>query len=110
MPLADRRLFVLLGQLQRRVLAHRLQHGVPGVRLEGRLEPDQAVIDQGAKRCEDVLPILGNGADGLQGEPAREDGEAAEERLLLGCQQVVRPCDGVEHRAVAIGHVPGTCR
>jgi hypothetical protein len=40
-----------------------------------------------------------------QGEAADEDREAAEERPLLGCQEVVAPSDGVAHRLETGGQV-----
>ena len=39
-----------------------------------------------------------DGLRGLQREAADEDREPAEEALLLGCQQVVAPGDGIAHR------------
>ena len=46
----------------------------------------------------------------LQGEAADEDGQPAEERLLLGREQVVAPGDGVAHRPQPGGQVARPAR
>ena len=42
-----------------------------------------------------------------QGEPADEDTEAAEQRLIVRRQEVVAPGDGVAHGALAVVAIPG---
>src|SRR3712207_649395 len=55
-----------------------------------------------------LFPVPGSPADGfrrVEGEAAGEDREAAEQRLLVGREEVVAPGDGVAHRLEARRHV-----
>ena len=90
----------LAGLLQpfTRVLADRLQHPVALVR-----EAEQALLDERLQRVEvGAADLLG----GLQRAAAGEDGERAEETLLLLREQVVAPVDRRPQRLLSRVGVP----
>jgi hypothetical protein len=75
-------------QLLQPELAHRLQHLVARLLARPLRRLEQAFADEGRDAIEDVdLPATRSGNDRfgrLQREPADEDGQAAEQHLLVG--------------------------
>ncbi len=68
------------------------------------LAHDEALVDQFGQRVGHGLAVRrgGEGLDGVEVEPRREDREVAQERLFSGLQQLVAPADRRRH-----GLVPG---
>jgi hypothetical protein len=104
------KLFAAGRQLLLRELAHGFQHP------EARLAPPLLRLAQQARvhqRCHPVQHVgraaaarAANPLRRVQREAANEDGQAAEEGLLLRRQVVVTPGDGVPHRLLPSRQVP----
>ncbi len=70
------------------------------------LPPNQALVDQRSQPLQHADRVVpGHGRRRLGIEPAGEDPQAPEERLLVRRQQVVGPGDGVAHRPMPVGPV-----
>ena len=91
------------GQSFEPVLAHRLQHAERGFRVLPLFPPEQALVDERRERARtsrpgpSASPATASAASRVQ--PAGEDGEAAEEAVRSGVEQVVAPGDRVAHRS-----------
>ena len=98
--ISDGRLLAARRQPLQPELAHRLQHPEARLALDALLLAQQALVDQRGNAVEDIeRPLRVDDRLGrLQRAAAGEDGQAAEEDLLLRGEQVVTPGDGVAHR------------
>ena len=91
------------------VLADRLQRPVPG-RL-APLDDEQAVLGQAGQPVGDLRAVAAGSRDGagcVDVEPGGEHGHPAQQRPIIGREQVVAPADGLPQRAVPVGS--GRCR
>jgi hypothetical protein len=103
-------LVVLFGRQQPLVgvLPDHLQHVVPRLAPWIAVPPDEALVEQGGGEVEGVmakLPRSRDGPGGIERPAAAERGEAAEECLLPGCEQVVTPGDRRPERVVPLRDV-----
>ncbi len=101
-PLADRVAVARGIELLHRILAHRLEHRVAaGIRVERH----ERLVDESREELEDVacrdLASCGNGLGGVEREPAREHGEAAQQRALRLGEKVVAPVDQCAQRLLS---------
>ena len=94
------------GQPFARVRPDGLQHGVPGP-VRGVLDAEQVPVDQsGQPLGEPARTVAGrvgghaDGGDGLGRAPAREDGQAGQQLLVVGVQQREAPVHGGAQRAL----------
>ena len=95
-----------LGQQLERVLTDRLQHPEPRVATGHWLGPKQIVVQERVHAVGDIeLAISGDGRATFKGEPADENGETCEERLLVHRQEVVAPSDRGAQRPMALGNI-----
>ena len=90
-----------LGEAKQRELADRLEHPEAVDAFSRHPTAVQALVEEGGERAEvrfaDLFGCLERAA-------AAEDGQAAEESLLVAVEQVVRPADRrVERRVAWIG-------
>ena len=74
------------------------QRGLPA-REPPTVEHDERLVDEVGEQVEHVA--AGDGLGGLQREAPREDGEAAQQRLLVVGEELVAPVDGRLQGAVA---------
>ena len=98
MPPCDRLGFVRLFELLARVLADRLEHPEAAARPAAQ----EALVDE---RLQLVEVGVADGLGRLEREAAGEDGEPAEQALLLLVEQVVAPLDRRPQRALPLGRV-----
>ena len=95
-------------EVLRTVLAERLQQGVSGA-VGGRPDRDHRGVDQRAQQVDDVVPFQAvpttHGLCRGQVESSSEQGQAVEEALLVGGQQLVGPVEDGPEAGVAAGLV-----
>jgi hypothetical protein len=100
MPLSGLILLPTGRQLLQGIRADRFEHAEARV-VGGCFSSQQAHLEKGPKGLEGanvgVTGGTGHGLCCLDGESAGKDGQAAEERLLLGSQEIVGPRDRRVH-------------
>ena len=84
------------------------KHHVPGLVLGRPRRLDEAVAHQHLDAVQDVVGVAAEERLGRrQGAAAGEDAQPPEQRLVLGVEEVVTPGDGLPHRALPCGQIPG---
>jgi hypothetical protein len=102
-----------LGRPLAQVAAHRHEHREARLGRRARRSMQQAAIHEGGERGERIelerrehaaIPALGR-LDGRHVEAVGEGRQPAQQRLLVGLQQVVAPIEGAAQRPLARGEV-----
>ena len=87
------------------VFPDRLEHPEPGLAGRGFVDPQQALVDERRQALEEVEPELRAGSHtavaDFRLEPADEDRDPREERLLDRVEEVVAPVDRAAQRLLA---------
>src|SRR4051812_43931306 len=83
-------------------LAHGLQHQIARLIVRTEHLTQQALLDESDDAVENGKRSHWSGhcLCRLQSEATSKDGKMPEHPLLLGCEQVIAPGDGVAHRAL----------
>ena len=87
-----------------RVRADRLEHREARLAVGLLLLAEQAVVDQRRQARQEPVAAADR-LGGLERAAADEDGEAREQRLLVGAEQLVAPVDRRAQRLLALGQV-----
>ena len=87
-----------------------LKHDEPRLSLADIQGFNETAPDQSLESVDDIdtesAVRVGYRLNIVQGLPASEDAEAAEEGLEFGIQELVAPTDGVHQGALSLGNVP----
>src|SRR5262249_28710129 len=89
-----------LPQPLRSVLPDRLQHPEAWLRTI-MVERAARFAHQPLQRIDHPVSLACDHLRGIEREPAREDGQPLEQRLLVGCQEIVAPVQGSPQRPLS---------
>jgi hypothetical protein len=100
----------VLVKLGYRKLTDRLQHREPWFKVNLFGLANQVLVEEGRRRLEHIEGAveIRYGVRGIKRPTPGKDPEAAEERLLLCCEQIMTPGNRVTERSLSCWGIPWT--